>query len=76
MNKQTKTLAPYGNLALPPTPAEAAAWAAMTREQQLEVFREHVDGRDARTDCGMTAEEIFARARARIVSKSAAKSHV
>ena len=72
MLKNSKNLPPWGNLALEPTPAQSAAWDALTREEQLAVFREAVDGPDARTDSGMTADEVFARARARI----AAKSHV
>ena len=64
MIKPSKNLPPWGNLALEPTPAQSAAWDALTREEQLAVFREAVDGPDARSDSGMTADEVFARARA------------
>lgn len=70
MIRTSKKLTPWGNLALEPTPAPSAAWDALTREQQLAVFRDEVDGPDARTDCGLTGEEIFAQARARIAAKS------
>ncbi len=63
MSKQPKSNPPYGNLALEPTPAEAAAWEAMTREQQLAVLREHINSPDASTDCGRTMDEIMAEIR-------------
>jgi hypothetical protein len=58
MSKKTKP-PPYGNLALEPTPAESAAWEAMTREQQLAVLREAVNSPEASTDCGKTMDEIM-----------------
>ncbi len=72
MIKHSKNLPPWGNLVLEPTPAQCAAWDALTREEQLAVFREAVDGPEARTDSGMSLDDVLIRARAR----SAAKSHV
>ena len=72
MSKQPKSKPSYGNLALEPTAAEAAAWEAMSREEQLEALRAEVDGPEARTDSGITMEEVLEKARAR----SAAKAHV
>ena len=72
MTKQQKSNPPYGNLALEPTAAEAAAWEAMSREEQLLELRAELDGPEARTDSGMTFDEVIDRARAR----SAAKVHV
>jgi predicted Fe-S protein YdhL (DUF1289 family) len=55
-----------------PSEQDIAAWEAMTREEQLEAMRALVDGPAARRDCGLTMDQLLARARAR----SAAKSHV
>jgi hypothetical protein len=63
MSKQPKFNPPYGNLALEPTPAEAAAWDAMSREQQLEALRAEVNSQDASTDCGKSMDEIIAEIR-------------
>jgi len=70
MINQQKSNPPYGNLALEPTAAEAAAWEAMSREEQLAVLRNHVDGPEARCDSGLTMDEIVAKARARMAAKS------
>jgi hypothetical protein len=55
-----------------PSESDIADWEAMTREEQLSALREVVDGPEARTDSGMSMDELLARARAR----SLAKSHV
>jgi hypothetical protein len=69
MRRETKPKPACSNLALEPTPAEAAAWDAMTREEQLEALRAELDGPDARADSGMTFEQVLEEARARSAAK-------
>ena len=69
MTKQQKSNPPYGNLALEPTAAEAAAWEAMSREEQLAILRDHVNSPEASTDSGLTMQQIMAEIRQGVFAK-------
>jgi hypothetical protein len=58
-----------GPAAKPPTEAETAAWQALTREEQVRLYREAL----AHPDCGVATEdsmaEILAEAQARFARR-------
>lgn len=69
MSNQSKPLPAYGNLALEPTPAEAAAWEALTRDEQLAILREHVTNAEAMTGCGLSMPQIMDEIRKGVFAK-------
>jgi hypothetical protein len=52
--------------AFPPTEAELAAWNALTRDEQIEHYRELLRGSECNTFTDETPEQILAAARERV----------
>jgi hypothetical protein len=55
--------------ALPPTEAELAAWNALTRDEQVEHYRELLQSPECNTFTDDTPEEILAAARERVAAR-------
>lgn len=54
---------------LPPTEAELEAWSALTREEQVARYREHLSHPDCDRVSDATAAEILEEARARAAAR-------
>jgi hypothetical protein len=54
---------------LPATDAELAEWNALTRDEQIERYREYLSHPDCRTFTDQTPDEILAEARKRAAAR-------